>query len=64
MIDRCDVIRINDNLCTNWLLDRHYLKRIPTISDAFGLLIDSNICGICTKKRKKYKWLRKTENIM
>jgi len=31
-----------------WLLYKHYAKRIPSISYAFGLYIDKNLNGVCT----------------
>jgi len=31
-----------------WLLQKHYAKRIPPISYAFGLYIDNNLTGVCT----------------
>tara|TARA_R100000655_G_scaffold10571_1_gene25243 strand:- start:130 stop:783 length:654 start_codon:yes stop_codon:yes gene_type:complete len=34
-------------LCKDWLLHKHYAKRIPSISYSFGLF-DDNLIGICT----------------
>lgn len=34
--------------CKDWLLGKHYAKRIPSISWAFGLFHESNLIGICT----------------
>ena len=34
-------------LCKDWLLHKHYAKRIPSISYAFGLF-DDNLIGILT----------------
>ena len=35
--------------CKDWLLNKHYAKRIPSISYAFGLFDEENILqGICT----------------
>ena len=31
-----------------WLLKKHYAKRMPSISYAFGLYIDHMLVGICT----------------
>jgi len=38
---------IAKHLCKEWLLHKHYAKRIPSISYAFGLF-DTNLVGICT----------------
>lgn len=32
----------------DWLLNKHYAKRIPSISYAFGLYIDNVLVGVCT----------------
>ena len=32
----------------SWILNRHYAKRMPSISYAFGLFDDGEIVGICT----------------
>ena len=34
--------------CKAWLLQKHYAKRIPSISYSFGLFIDNNLEGIIT----------------
>jgi hypothetical protein len=34
--------------CKDWLLHKHYAKRMCSISYAFGLYIDSVLCGVCT----------------
>lgn len=31
-----------------WLLKRHYAKRIPSITVAYGCVIDNQVVGICT----------------
>ena len=38
---------IAKHLCKEWLLHKHYAKRIPSISYAFGLF-NENLIGICT----------------
>lgn len=43
-----EVIRLNSKDCEDWLLNKHYLKRMPTIAVAFGLVIDGKVEGICT----------------
>ena len=32
----------------DWLKNKHYAKRIPPISYAFGLYFESELIGICT----------------
>ena len=32
----------------DWLLHKHYAKRIPPISYAFGLFKDKELLGVCT----------------
>ena len=43
---RVDPIKANQ--CYSWLLNRHYAKRIPSISFAFGLYEDDLITGVVT----------------
>jgi len=42
------VIPIQSYECNDWILYKHYAKRIPSISYAFGLFIDNVLNGICT----------------
>jgi hypothetical protein len=42
------VIPIKSNETYEWLLQKHYAKRIPNIMFAFGLYCNSNLTGICT----------------
>lgn len=41
-----DFITYDD--CKDWLLYKHYAKRIPSISFSFGLFKDKKIVGVCT----------------
>jgi hypothetical protein len=34
--------------CKEWLLKKHYAKRIPSITYSFGLFDDITIVGVCT----------------
>lgn len=34
--------------CTNYILNIHYAKRWPSVSYAFGLYLDDELCGIVT----------------
>ena len=34
--------------CKEWLLKKHYLKRIPSISYSFGLFKNNLLVGVCT----------------
>ncbi len=34
--------------CKEWILFKHYAKRLPPIEYAFGLFLDSFLCGIVT----------------
>ena len=34
--------------CKDWLLNKHYAKRMTPINKAFGLVIDNVIVGVCT----------------
>tara|TARA_R100000908_G_scaffold30764_1_gene13845 strand:+ start:4891 stop:5544 length:654 start_codon:yes stop_codon:yes gene_type:complete len=45
--DKYSVKSIDSYLCKDWLLNKHYAKRIPSISYSFGLF-DKNLIGICT----------------
>ena len=42
------VIPIKSSDTYNWLLKKHYAKRIPNITDSFGLFDKSNLIGIIT----------------
>ena len=42
------VLKINNFETYDWLLNKHYAKRIPSISYAFGLYIDNVLEGVCT----------------
>jgi len=45
--DKYTVKSIDNFQCKDWLLNKHYAKRIPSISYAFGLFNDKNIlCGV------------------
>ena len=47
--DTYKVVSIKKYLCKEWLLHKHYAKRIPSISFSFGLYDQKNILqGICT----------------
>jgi len=42
-------VRPIQNYETNtWILNKHYAKRMPVISYAFGLYDEGNLVGICT----------------
>jgi hypothetical protein len=43
-----EVLKIDSLMIKDWLLRIHYAKRIPSISYAFGLYIDKELCGIVT----------------
>ena len=42
------VIPIKSSDTYNWLLKKHYAKRIPNITDSFGLFDKSNLIGVIT----------------
>jgi len=46
--DKYKVISIESNLTYDWLLNKHYAKRIPSISFAFGLYNCNVLCGVMT----------------
>jgi len=43
-----EVKSIDNFQCKDWLLNKHYAKRIPSISFAFGLFVDGALNGVCT----------------
>ena len=45
--DKYRVRRIKHSECNEWLIYKHYAKRVPSISFAFGLYSDK-LEGICT----------------
>ena len=42
------VLPIKPEETHNWLLQKHYAKRLPSISYAFGLFIDDELVGVVT----------------
>jgi hypothetical protein len=42
------VLSIPKDQTYDWLLNKHYAKRIPSISYAFGLYEHNNLVGVCT----------------
>lgn len=42
------VYRIEPELCRPWILERHYAKRLCSISYAFGLYEERHLVGVCT----------------
>ena len=42
------VLPIKSKETYNWLLEKHYAKRIPNITDAFGLFFNSTLIGVVT----------------
>ena len=42
------VIAISRHETHSWLKEKHYAKRIPSISFAFGLIKNNEICGVIT----------------
>jgi hypothetical protein len=46
--EKFNVKSIDTYLCKDWLLNKHYAKRIPSISYSFGLYDENNILhGVC-----------------
>ena len=45
--EKYTVKSIAKHLCKEWLLHKHYAKRIPSISYAFGLF-DEDLIGVMT----------------
>lgn len=43
-----EVIKIKNYECKDWLLNKHYAKRMCSISYAYGLYIDKLLCGVIT----------------
>tara|TARA_R100000231_G_scaffold128569_1_gene99692 strand:- start:2414 stop:3100 length:687 start_codon:yes stop_codon:yes gene_type:complete len=42
------VISIKSNETYDWILNKHYLKRLPSISYSFGLYHKNELVGVCT----------------
>ncbi len=42
------VHRIEPEVCRPWILERHYAKRLCSISYAFGLYEERQLVGVCT----------------
>lgn len=43
-----EVVILKQKECKDWLLKKHYLKRMPTIRVAFGLVVNDRVEGVCT----------------
>jgi hypothetical protein len=43
-----NVKSIQSEQCKEWLLYKHYAKRIPMIEFSFGLFCDNQLVGVCT----------------
>lgn len=48
MMEGYSVMRIPKEQTYEWLLKKHYAKRIPQISHSFALYLYDNLVGICT----------------
>lgn len=46
--ERFDIKSINKSQTKQWILKKHYAKRMPIIKYAFGLIKDKEIVGVCT----------------
>lgn len=46
--ERYSVKSIDSYLCKDWLLNKHYAKRMCSISYSFGLYVDGILSGVCT----------------
>tara|TARA_R100001015_G_scaffold16490_1_gene8434 strand:+ start:347 stop:997 length:651 start_codon:yes stop_codon:yes gene_type:complete len=46
--NKCKVKSIKSFECKEWLLYKHYAKRMCSISYAFGLYVDNVLSGVCT----------------
>jgi len=53
------VLPVNTFEVEPWLLEKHYAKRMPPISYAFGLYEDGNLVGVCTYGTPSSSPLRK-----
>ncbi len=42
------VIPIKKKECTEWFLQKHYAKRMPSLSVAFGLYVEDVLSGVCS----------------
>ena len=47
-MDGLKVLPIKSSETYNWLLNKHYAKRIPNITDAFGLFYGAPLVGVVT----------------
>ena len=51
MIKDYKVQKIKSQECKEWFLHKHYAKRIPSVSYAFGLYKNNSLLGICSYGR-------------
>jgi hypothetical protein len=59
LFNKWSVIQIKPSETYDWLINIHYAKRIPSISYAFGLYVDDELCGIVTYGTPSSSALRK-----
>ena len=57
MADIKTVIRISSYETYPWLLEKHYAKRIPQVTEAFGLYEGKYLVGVCTYGKPTNPWL-------
>ena len=48
MINNYSVKSIKNQECKDWFLNKHYAKRLPSISFAYGLYINNRLEGVCS----------------
>lgn len=46
--DEYKCVSIDAFMCKEWLINKHYAKRIPSIEYSFGLYHNNNMVGVCT----------------
>ena len=47
-MDGYKVRRVENEIATRWVLDKHYAHRLPQMSFVYGLFYETELVGICT----------------
>ena len=47
-MNKYKITKIKNEECKEWFLHKHYAKRLPSVSYAFGLYIENVLSGVCS----------------
>ena len=47
-MNKYKITKIKNEECKEWFLHKHYAKRLPSVSYAFGLYKNNSLEGVCS----------------